>query len=166
MRGQEVLLVHRPRYADWTFPKGKCGEDESDEACALREVEEETGLRCRLGRELGSTSYTDGRGRPKVVRYWLMEPLGGEFAANAEVDAVRWVDAETARGLLSYGRDAPVLQELRLGGEPLAEQLADGALADAARAEPERDGQPALHLGEDDRAGEQRLRPLRRDPQA
>jgi 8-oxo-dGTP diphosphatase len=111
VRGHEVLLVHRPRYDDWAFPKGKCAGGESDEACALREVEEETGLRCRLGRELGSTSYTDGRGRPKVVRYWLMEPLGGDFTASDEVDAVRWVDAETARSLLSYGRDDAVLRD-------------------------------------------------------
>ena len=109
--GAEVLLVHRPRYDDWTFPKGKCGRREPDGACALREVEEETGLRCRLGRELASTSYTDGRGRPKLVRYWVMEPLGGEFAAGDEVDAVRWVDADTARALLSYGRDAEVLRD-------------------------------------------------------
>ena len=96
-----------------------------------------------------------------------MEPLGGEFAASDEVDAVRWVDAEAARSLLSYRRDARVLQRRGcLGGEPLGEQLAHGALADAARAEPERDAEPALHLGEDDRAGEQRLRPLRRDPEA
>ena len=111
MRGHEVLLVHRPRYDDWTFPKGKCSGGESDEACALREVEEETGLRCRLGRELGSTSYTDRRGRAKVVRYWLMEPLDGAFAAGQEVDAVRWVDAETAGSLLSYERDAEVLRD-------------------------------------------------------
>jgi len=110
-RGRQVLLVHRPHYDDWTFPKGKCAAGESDEACALREVEEETGLRCRLGRELVSMSYVDGRGRPKTVRYWLMEPLGGEFAADDEVDAVRWVEAKTAAGLLSYERDVQVLRD-------------------------------------------------------
>ena len=72
----EVLLVHRPRYDDWTFPKGKAEPGESDVECALREVEEETGLRCELGRELPSTSYVDGKGRPKRVRYWLMHPDG------------------------------------------------------------------------------------------
>ena len=103
--------MHRPRYDDWTFPKGKCGRREDDEACALREVEEETGLRCRVARELASTSYTDARGRPKIVRYWLMEPLEGEFAAGDEVDSVRWVDRGTAFELLSYERDAAVLED-------------------------------------------------------
>jgi 8-oxo-dGTP pyrophosphatase MutT (NUDIX family) len=111
VRDGRLLLVHRPRYDDWTFPKGKCDAGETDEACALREVEEETGLRCRLGRELATTSYVDGRGRPKIVRYWLMEPLDGEFEAGDEVDAVRWVDAETAGRLLSYARDAKLLDE-------------------------------------------------------
>ena len=71
--GPEVLLVHRPAYDDWTFPKGKLDRGETEEECALREVEEETGLRCTLGRELGSTTYRDGKGRRKRVRYWLME---------------------------------------------------------------------------------------------
>ena len=64
----QVLVVHRPQYDDWTFPKGKCEPGETDEDCAVREVEEETGLRCALGVELPSTSYTDGHGRPKTVR--------------------------------------------------------------------------------------------------
>jgi 8-oxo-dGTP pyrophosphatase MutT (NUDIX family) len=64
----EVLLVHRPRYGDWSLPKGKAKRGETDEECALREVEEETGLRCALGRELASTEYLDRRDRPKVVR--------------------------------------------------------------------------------------------------
>ena len=73
----EVLLVHRPAYDDWTFPKGKGEPGESDEECAVREVEEETGLLCTLGRELASTEYVDGKGRPKSVRYWVMEVVGG-----------------------------------------------------------------------------------------
>ena len=105
----EVLLVHRPKYDDWSLPKGKCDAGELDDAAALREVREETGLRCRLGTELVESHYTDGRGRPKVVRYWEMEPVDGAFEVNDEVDAVAWVSVPEARGLLSYERDLPVL---------------------------------------------------------
>ena len=84
----EILLVHRPAYDDWSFPKGKCEDGESEEDAAVREVEEETGLRCRLERELATTRYRDGRGRPKTVRYWLMTPLGGHPAAANEVDGL------------------------------------------------------------------------------
>ena len=74
--GREVLVIHRPQYGDWSFPKGKCEPGESDEACAIREVEEETGLVCVLGDELPSTSYTDSKGRPKRVRYWRLHIVG------------------------------------------------------------------------------------------
>ena len=110
-RGLEVLLVHRPRYDDWTFPKGKAEPGESDEACALREVEEETALRCRLVRELPSTRYVDRRRRPKVVRWWLMAP-GGEPRASNEVDEVRWATPAEAAELLTYGRDGALLDAL------------------------------------------------------
>jgi 8-oxo-dGTP pyrophosphatase MutT (NUDIX family) len=110
--GAEALLVHRPRYDDWSLPKGKLLEGESDEAGALREVEEETGVACRLVRELATSSYVDGRGRPKVVRYWLMEPVAGEAAPQNEVDAVRWLPLEQAAALLSYDRDRTVLSSL------------------------------------------------------
>ena len=66
-RDATVLLVHRPRYDDWTFPKGKADEGESDEDCALREVREETGLHCTLGAEISSTEYLDAEGRAKRV---------------------------------------------------------------------------------------------------
>lgn len=105
----EVLLVHRPRYDDWTLPKGKADEGEDDEACALREVEEETGLRCRLGVELTTTRYVDRFDRPKVVRYWAMRVVGGSFTANDEVDEVAWVDLHGAAARLSYERDREVL---------------------------------------------------------
>jgi 8-oxo-dGTP pyrophosphatase MutT (NUDIX family) len=78
----EVLLVHRPRYGDWTIPKGKAAVGETDEECALREVEEETGLRCVLGRELASTEYLDRRNRAKRVRYWEMTPIAGSAGAT------------------------------------------------------------------------------------
>ena len=101
----EILLVHRPAYDDWSFPKGKCEEGESEEEAAVREVEEETGLRCILAGELATTRYRDGRGRPKTVRYWLMTPLGGHLAAANEVDAATFVAVAEARALLTYPRD-------------------------------------------------------------
>jgi 8-oxo-dGTP diphosphatase len=112
VRDGEFLLVHRPRYDDWTFPKGKCHESETDEACALREVQEETGLLCRLAGEAGTTEYVDSKGRPKLVRWWLMEPLEGEFSPSDEVDEVRWVEPAEAAKLLSYGRDLALLETL------------------------------------------------------
>jgi len=114
----EVLLVHRPRYDDWTFPKGKAREGEADEACALREVEEETGLRCELGRELAQTIYLDAAGRSKRVRYWRMRPAGGELAFRNEVDRAVWVSPEQARRVLSYERDLPLLRGLFEEGDP------------------------------------------------
>ena len=110
--GLEVLVVHRPKYGDWSFPKGKAMPGESDEDCALREVEEETGLRCELLEELPATHYRDGRDRLKRVRYWRMEPVGGELAFRHEVDDARWADAENVRRLLTYSRDVAVLEGL------------------------------------------------------
>jgi 8-oxo-dGTP diphosphatase len=108
--GPEVLLIHRPRYDDWTLPKGKCHRGESDEDCALREVEEETGLACTLGTELPSTEYVDPKGRPKRVRYWAMRVVEGDpRPAPPEVDDVRWVTAAEASTLLSYEHDVTVL---------------------------------------------------------
>ena len=104
-RGSEVLLVHRQRYDDWTFPKGKVDPGESDEDAARREVEEETGFRCVLDLELPSTQYLDARGRPKVVRYWLMHVIDGSFAVNNEVDQIEWMTADAARARLTYDRD-------------------------------------------------------------
>jgi len=110
--GKEVLVVHRPQYGDWTFPKGKAEAGESDEACALREVEEETGLRCALGEELPSTEYVDARGRHKRVRYWLMRAESGELRFEHEVDAARWLTPAQAAELLTYERDLELLRGL------------------------------------------------------
>ncbi len=107
-----VLLVHRPAYDDWTFPKGKVDPGESDEACAVREVEEETGLRCTLGEELAATEYIDARGRPKRVRYWRMEVESGELRFEHEVDAARWLTLAEAARQLTYGRDLELLQAI------------------------------------------------------
>lgn len=104
----EFLVVHRPRYDDWTLPKGKCHPGEGDEACALREVEEETGLACELGEEVAVVSYEDAAGRPKRVRYFAMTPRPGALAAaQNEVDAVRWLTRD-ALHVLSYGRDVEI----------------------------------------------------------
>jgi len=107
-----VLLVHRPRYDDWTFPKGKADEGESDEDCALREVREETGLVCELVSDAGTTEYTDSKGRPKRVRWWVMKPLRGAFEATDEVDEIRWSSPDDARTQLSYDRDVVLLEAL------------------------------------------------------
>jgi 8-oxo-dGTP diphosphatase len=108
----EVLLVHRPRYDDWSLPKGKADPpDEDPVANALREVEEETGLRCRLGPDLGQIRYTY-RGRPKTVRYWAMEVDDGEFVPNREVDRVSWVPIDDARSRLHHHLDADVVDRL------------------------------------------------------
>ena len=113
-RGEvEVLLVHRSGGSDWTFPKGKLDSGESDVACALREVEEETSLRCALEEELGSITYRNGNGKKKVVRYWRMRPLGGEARPQWEIDAVRWVSLPTAMALLTYPADREMLANVR-----------------------------------------------------
>ena len=107
----EVCVVHRPRYDDWTLPKGKLDDGESFEAAALREVWEETGLRCRLGDELEAARYRDRKGRPKLVRYWAMEVADDEgFAPNDEVDEVRWVAPAEAAALLSYEHDRRLVE--------------------------------------------------------
>jgi 8-oxo-dGTP pyrophosphatase MutT (NUDIX family) len=104
-----VALVHRPRYDDWTLPKGKLDADETFEQAALREVWEETGLRCQLVRELPAVEYAV-RDRPKLVRYWLMAVESDPgFDPNDEVDELRWLAPADAAALLTYDRDKGVL---------------------------------------------------------
>lgn len=110
----EVVVVHRPAQDDWTFPKGKPHPGESDEACAVREVTEETGLRCVPGHEVGSVTYLDARGRTKLVRYWEMvvacrigKPDG------VEVDDVEWLRLGEVGARLSYDHDRDVLEDFR-----------------------------------------------------
>ena len=116
--GAEVAIVHRPRYDDWSLPKGKLEPGEAWEDAALREVEEETGMRCRLGEELDPASYQDRKGRDKVVRYWLMEPENDtDFVPNDEVDQLRWLAPAEALELLSYPHDRELVESAagRLG---------------------------------------------------
>ena len=109
-RDGQVLLVHRPKYDDWSFPKGKLEDGETWEEAALREVEEETGLRCTIGEELGRTHYLVLQG-PKEVRYFRMS-CAGEAQAQNEVDEVRWLPLDEARELLTNHRDRALLDRL------------------------------------------------------
>ena len=111
--GRELAIVHRPRYDDWSLPKGKLEPGEDWAECALREVEEETGLRCELGRELKPARYRDRKGRDKVVRWWRMRALGGAFVPNDEVDELRWVTLDDAIPLLAYEHDRELVRSIR-----------------------------------------------------
>lgn len=105
--GTEVVVIHRPRYDDWSFPKGKVDAGETIEQTALREVWEETALHCRLGRRLSSKSYP-----AKVVHYWLMTvERDDHFVATKEVDVVRWVPLPEAAEVLSHQQDRELLSE-------------------------------------------------------
>ena len=118
--GVEVALVHRPRYDDWSLPKGKLDRGEGWEAAAVREVEEEIGVRCAVGGELSPIQYTDHNGRHKVVRYWLMEATGEHaFAPNEEVDELRWLELPAAAHLLTYEHDKELVASM-VSGRPSA----------------------------------------------
>ncbi|HEX2054129.1 MAG TPA: NUDIX hydrolase [Actinomycetota bacterium] len=108
----EVLIVHRPRYDDWSFPKGKLEPGETEQQCAIREVREETGLLCEPVAELTGTSYVDRKGRPKTVRYWSMRVVSGRFQPNSEVDDAVWADLDEAGRLLTYRHDLSMVEEL------------------------------------------------------
>ena len=112
-RPGEVAVVHRPRYDDWSLPKGKLDRGETLAACALRETREETGVHARLGPRIGDVRYAVAEGR-KLVRYWAAEALDTPpFVPNDEVDELRWVDLEDAVDLVSYPHDRQVLEHFR-----------------------------------------------------
>jgi 8-oxo-dGTP diphosphatase len=108
----EFAIIHRPRYDDWSLPKGKLDPGEDFESAAVREVQEEIGVRGTLGLELPPTHYRDNKDRPKLVRYWLMESGAdaGDFAPNDEVDELRWLGVDEALDTLSYDRDRELLR--------------------------------------------------------
>jgi len=111
LAGPEVLVVHRPRYNDWSFPKGKLDVGEEWLDGAVREVGEETGLSGSIGAELDPVRYLDRKGRNKIVRYWLMQAEHGVFEPNDEVDEIEWLDIAGAADRLSYERDAELLAQ-------------------------------------------------------
>jgi 8-oxo-(d)GTP phosphatase len=114
----EVAIVHRPRYDDWTIPKGKCGRGEPIVECAIREVFEETGYRVRLGRYLGEAHYmkvSAGEERPKVVYYWSLRADGGLFTPTQEVDGLRWLTVDEARPMLTRSTDRAILDRFAEG---------------------------------------------------
>jgi len=122
----EVAIIHRPRYGDWTLPKGKLAAGESEVDGAIREVLEETGHRIRLGRALGETRYFKEQGgflRPKVVRWWAMEASGGGFTPNREVDELRWVTLAEAHEALTRETDRELLERFVRGPAPTREVL-------------------------------------------
>ncbi len=133
----ELALIHRPKYDDWSLPKGKLDGGEGWEEAALREVEEETGLHCRLLDELEHVAYRDPKDRRKVVRYWVMEPVSGDFEPSKEVDRFEWMGIEEALDRLTYPHDAELVRAaMSSDAEPM--RAADGPGAPPAGVEIER----------------------------
>ncbi|WP_188272853.1 NUDIX hydrolase [Streptomyces sp. CBMA152] len=110
--GLEICLVHRPKYDDWSLPKGKLKPGEDPLAGALREVLEETGHMCAPGARLPSVHYVDGQGRPKVVDYWAAEASAGSFVPGDEVDRLLWLPPAAARLRLTQDRDRHLVDAL------------------------------------------------------
>ncbi|MFD8700991.1 NUDIX hydrolase [Kitasatospora sp. NPDC059648] len=115
-----IAVIHRPKYDDWSLPKGKLDPGEGVVEAALREVAEETGFRCLLGPELPAQHYL-AQGRPKEVRYWAAVPTGGAFRPNREVDRLEWLPAGKARARLTHDRDRLLVDALLaiLGAKPV-----------------------------------------------
>jgi 8-oxo-dGTP diphosphatase len=101
----EIACIFREARGDWTFPKGKLDDGETFEQAALREVVEETGMRCQVVRFVGTTNYTHRKGKPKIVAYYLMSVDEGEFTPNEEVDELVWLPIEQVRAHLTWDRD-------------------------------------------------------------
>lgn len=116
-KGPKVLLVHRPRYNDWSFPKGKLEPGEKFKHAAEREVLEETGFSCKLHKpSLPSLTYRDRNNRSKEVRYWLMTVLSGTFEPNDEVDLIAWVRWDKVNDRLTYAKDRAFFQDVMKSG--------------------------------------------------
>ncbi len=114
----EIALVHRPRYDDWSLPKGKIDEDETALACAYREVFEETGIKARFTRQLGSVEYEDN-GAQKRVKYWVAQALGASvFVANEEVDQLRWLKPTDSIELATHQSDKEMIERFLEIAEP------------------------------------------------
>ncbi|MER7515267.1 NUDIX hydrolase [Streptomyces sp. NPDC126499] len=109
--GIEIALVHRPKYDDWSHPKGKLKRGETAEECALREIREETGQSCALGARLPTVRYM-ANGRPKEVTYWAARALGGTFTPTREIDALAWLPPAPARRRLTQAHDRELLDVL------------------------------------------------------
>ncbi|MEV6780109.1 NUDIX hydrolase [Streptomyces syringium] len=107
----ELGLVHRPKYDDWSWPKGKLKRGEEALAGALREVLEETGMTCEPGPALPTAHYLT-EGRPKEVRYWAARATGGAFTPNREVDRILWLPPAAARNRLTHDRDRRLVDAL------------------------------------------------------
>ena len=106
-----VAVIHRPKYGDWSLPKGKLEKGEGWLEAALREVEEEIGYRCEVGSSCLHVSYLDRKSRRKLVRYWLMEPIEGEFTSHDEVDELRWLTHAEADEQLTYPHDKELVRK-------------------------------------------------------
>ncbi|WP_344258291.1 NUDIX hydrolase [Streptomyces sodiiphilus] len=107
--GVEVAVVHRPKYDDWSHPKGKLNAGEDPAAAAVREVREETGMECVLGAPLPVTRYLTETGGPKEVSYWTAEAVTGAFEPNDEIDLLHWLPPGQARDRLSHPADRDLL---------------------------------------------------------